>query len=220
MNIYPQQRYSRETLESWLDHLVRKYPACFYQDPALKRPLKKTLADDLRDESAIDIDATLAYYTRDWRYQASLQAGADRIDLYGKKAGTVTEQEARAATRQVADEKQRVKEKRAAEQRDAVATVKVLHANGHIPDDQLRKIDAPREPAPELERNNPLARLESIMARTIEMLNTGEDKALQSALAVTSLKILVQEAQKVIATLETANQRERVNGRSEAAQGV
>jgi sRNA-binding protein len=33
-------------------------------------------------------------------------SGADRIDLYGKKAGTVTEQEARVAIKQVTEEKQ------------------------------------------------------------------------------------------------------------------
>jgi hypothetical protein len=34
----------------------------------------------------------------------------------------------------------------------------------------------------------PLARLESIMARTVKLMAGDEDKALQSALAVTSLK--------------------------------
>jgi sRNA-binding protein len=152
MNSY-QQRVSRETLENWLDYLVRKYPACFYRDPILKRPLKKGIEQDLRDESAINVEHVIAFYTRDWRYQATLLAGADRIDLDGKKAGTVTEQEARAATRQVADEKQKIREKRAAEQRDAIATVHKLHMNGHIATDQLRKIDAPpRGLAPELNR--------------------------------------------------------------------
>jgi sRNA-binding protein len=197
------QRYSRETLEGWLDHLVQKYPGCFYREPVLKRPLKKGIENDLRDDSAIDAEPVIAFYTRDWNYQASLQAGANRIDLYRKKVGTVTEQEARAATKQVAEEKKKAKEKRAAEQRDAIAIVKTLHANGHIPDDQLRKIDAPREPTPEVKRSNPLARLESILARAVGLLAGDKDKALQSALAVTSLKILVQETQKVIANLET-----------------
>jgi sRNA-binding protein len=201
------QRYPRETLEEWIDHLARKYPACFYRDPALKRPLKKNLQDDLRDESAINAEATVSYYTRSWDYLSSLQAGADRIDLNGKKAGTVTESEARAAARQVAEEKQKLKEKRAIEQRDAIAAVHRLHANGHIPDDQLRKIDAPR--AIELKRPaNPLARLESILARTVKLLADDGDETLQAALVATSLKVLMQEAQKVIAALEAQEQNE------------
>jgi sRNA-binding protein len=201
-----QQRVPRETLEEWLDHLVRKYPGCFYRDPSLKRPLKKTIADDLRNGSVIDAEAAIAYYTRDWHYQASLQAGADRIDLYGKKSGTVTEQEARAAARQVAGEKQKLKERRAIEQRDTIAAIHKLHVNGHIPDDQLRKIDTPHvqtETASEVNRNNPLARLEAILARTTKLLADDGDETLRTALAVTSLKILVQEAQKVIAILES-----------------
>jgi sRNA-binding protein len=133
------QRYSRETLEGWLDHLVQKYPGCFYREPGLKRPLKKGIENDLRDDSAIDAEPVIAFYTRDWNYQASLQAGANRIDLYGKKAGTVTEQEARAATKQVIEEKKKLKEKRAAEQMDAIAVVKTLHANGHIPDESCER---------------------------------------------------------------------------------
>jgi sRNA-binding protein len=192
-------RYPRETLEEWVGHLACKYPACFCHDPALKRPLKKNLADDLRDESAIDAEAALSFYTRNWDYLNSLQAGADRVDLEGRKVGTVTESEARAAACQVAEDKKRLREKRAAEQRDAIAVVHKLHMNGHIATDQLRKIDAPpREP-----EAKPLARLESIMTRTVGLMAGDEDKALQSALAITSLKILIQEAERVIATLET-----------------
>ena len=119
----------------------------------------------------------------------------------------MTEQEARAATKQVMEEKKKLKEKRAAEQRDAIAVVKTLHANGHIPDDQLRKIDAPR--AIEMKRPaNPLARLESILARTVKLLTDDGDETLQAALAATSLKVLMQEAQKVIAALEAQEQNE------------
>jgi sRNA-binding protein len=79
MNVYQQQRYPRETLEEWLDYLVGKYQACFYRETALKRPLKKNIIDDLRDESAINVEAVVSYYTRDWYYLTSLQAGADRM---------------------------------------------------------------------------------------------------------------------------------------------
>jgi ProP effector len=199
------QRYPRETLEEWVEHLVRKYPACFYHDAALKRPLKKGIQDDLHNESAINVEAALSYYTRDWYYLACVQAGAERIDLDGKKAGVVTDQEARTANKQLLDEKQKLKEKRAIERRNPIATLNSLHANGHISTDQLRKVDAPplrTETEVKRAADNPLARLESVLGRTAELLTADEDKALQSALVVASLKVLVQEAQRVIASLE------------------
>ena len=53
--------------------------------------------------------------------------------------------------------------------------------------------------------DNPLARLESILGRTAELLTADEDKALQSVLVAASLKVLVQEAQRVIASLENGD---------------
>jgi sRNA-binding protein len=207
MNTY-QQRYPREQLEEWLTYLVGKYPGCFYRDPALKLPLKKDIQADLQTETAINVEAAVSFYTRDWYYLGVLQAGAERVDLYGKKAGVVTEQEAKAAARQIADERQKLKEKRAAEQRDATATLNAPHANGRISTDRLSKLDAPRvtAPVPEVKRptDNPLARLQSLLARTVQLLTAEEDRALQSALVAASLKVLIQEAQKVITNLEAS----------------
>jgi hypothetical protein len=45
--------------------------------------------------------------------------------------------------------------------------------------------------------------LESILARTAKLLAAEEDKGLQTALVVTSLKVLIQKAQEFIAILET-----------------
>jgi hypothetical protein len=45
--------------------------------------------------------------------------------------------------------------------------------------------------------------LESILARTAKLLAAEEDKGLQTALVVASLKVLIQKAQEFIAILET-----------------
>jgi hypothetical protein len=123
----------------------------------------------------------------------------------------VTEQEALTAKKQLYDEKQKAKEKRAIERRDAIATLNGLHASGRIPDDQLRKVDAPPLPpvrtVPEVKQamGNPWARLESLMGHTAKLLTAGEDKVLQSALVAAALKVLVQESQRVIASLENGD---------------
>ena len=211
MTYYYPQSYPREMLEEWVGYLVHKYPACFYHDPALKRPLKKDIQDDLRDESAIDAEAAVTFYTRNWGYLYCLQAGAQRVDLDGKKAGVVTEQETLTAKKQLYDEKQRVKERRAIERGDPIATLNGLHANGRIPDDQLRKVDAPPLPPVRTVREvkqatgNPWARLESLMGHTAKLMAADEDKVLQSALVAAALKVLVQESQRVIASLENGD---------------
>ena len=199
MNYYAQP-YPRDMLEDWVGYLTRQYPACFYRDSGLRRPLKKDIQDDLQNEneSAIDVEAAISFYTRNWDYLACLQAGAERVDLDGKKAGVVTEQEALAARKQLFDERQKVKEKRAAERMDSITTLKGLP--------MMRKVDAPPVRT-EVKRatDNPIARLESILGRTAELLTADEDKALQSVLVAASLKVLVQEAQRVIASLENGD---------------
>jgi hypothetical protein len=55
-------------------------------------------------------------------------------------------------------------------------------------------------------KNSPavLARLQILLASANNALETTEDESLRSALAVTSLKLLVDEAQNVITSLQDA----------------
>jgi sRNA-binding protein len=214
MNYYYPQAYPREMLEEWVGYLVQNYPACFFGDPGQRRPIKKDIQNDLRHETDIDVETAVSYYIRSWGYLYSLRAGVDRIDLDGKKAGVVTEQEAAAAHKQLVDEKQKLYEKRAVERRNSIATLNGLHANGRISTDQLRKVDAPPVPPVPPVRTvlevkqatgNPWARLESLMGHTAKLMAAGEDRVLQSALVAASLKVLVQEAQRVIASLENGD---------------
>ena len=90
----------REQLEELIQHLATTYPKAFFVQPYLKRPLKKNILLDLERDRILDDDrreAALNFYTRDWNYEHTLQAGAKRIDLNGKEVGIVTELEEREA---------------------------------------------------------------------------------------------------------------------------
>ena len=50
-----------------------------------------------------------------------------------------------------------------------------------------------------------MGELESLMGHTAKLMAADEDKVLQSALVAASLKVLVQEAQRVIASLENGD---------------
>src|SRR2546429_8991493 len=120
--------FPKEQLLDCIHQLATRYPACFFEDPRLRRPLKSTIISDLQKEGASDlVFAGVNYYTRNWTYQNCLQAGAERVDLDGKKAGIVTEQEQLNAQKRVREEKQALSG-------DAISVVRSLHAAGKIPD--------------------------------------------------------------------------------------
>lgn len=81
------------------EFLVARFPNCFAprgQGP--KRPLKLGIARDLkvgaRELSLYDVRQFLRDYCQGRRYLESLVAGAERVDLDGKPAGTVSQEEA------------------------------------------------------------------------------------------------------------------------------
>jgi hypothetical protein len=138
----------REQLEDCIHYLANKYPACFFEEPRMRRPLKKSIASDLeKDGVSQEVMSALSYYMRNWGYQNCLQAGVERVDLDGKKAGVVTEQEHMEA-------QQRIRAEKAARMSPVspVTVVQSLHAAGKIPTDQLRKIDAPPMPSIDFNR--------------------------------------------------------------------
>src|SRR5207237_552325 len=102
------KRFPREEIEGFIEYLASKYPATFFLDPRQKRPLKKNIVADLERDGTLDDDARNAavnFYTRDWNYERCLQAGVERVDLDGKKVGTVTEQEQIEARKRVEQQK-------------------------------------------------------------------------------------------------------------------
>ena len=207
MTMLVQRPLPREHLENCVSNLAAKYPACFFEDPRMRRPLKINIVSDLQKEGvSAEIIAGVSFYMRNWEYQRSLQAGAERVDLNGKKAGVVTEQEQLNAQKKVREEKEELARKNNAGSLPAVSVLRSLHEAGKISTDQLSKVTLPATP-PARQTMSPksspvLARLQTLLERTNTLLIETEDEALRSALAGTCLRLVVSEAQRVIASFE------------------
>jgi sRNA-binding protein len=192
-------RFTREETEDTICKLAEAFPKCFFEDPQLRRPLKKNILVDLEQAgfpAAHDlIRAALDWYESHFGYLYALHAGAKRIDLNGKEVGTVTELEQAAALKKITEGKKLRKERNGF---NATKTVAALHAAGRIPDDQLRKLDAPPMPitrpptAPELKRVH-----EALAAAESAWTGSG-DANLRAALTSAALGIVMKEAQSVI----------------------
>jgi ProP effector len=190
---------TRQDSEEVIRMLADRYPKCFFEDPKLRRPLSNDILTDLQQKETVPVAKELLVAARDWyqshlAYLYSLQAGAKRIDLNGKEVGTVTEQEETAAQNQIKAIHQNQK------QRTATETLNALHAAGRIPDDQVRKLDAPmtktaKAIAPELTKL-----FEAVMAASTTLTGSS-DPGLRAAMAAAALNVVRQEAQRVIDSL-------------------
>ena len=190
------RKFPREVLEGAVRVLADKYPACFFVDGRMRRPLKNTILDDLADDraSAEELSA-VGFYTHDWSYQMAIQAGVERVDLNGKKAGTVTAAEELAARKQVQAEKEAVKGNK--------LPAKLMRVKPKdSPQDLPPVVYGEQLPAAPAVPVDPLARLQKLMATGAALYADTEDEALRVALAVTVLKQLRDEAAKAIAVLE------------------
>jgi ProP effector len=94
-------RPNRDECDAIIAALAKRYPACFFEEPKLRRPLKKNILTDLHEDgvqfTAEETAAAVKWYESHFAYQYALQAGAKRVDLTGREAGTVTPAEQRSA---------------------------------------------------------------------------------------------------------------------------
>ncbi len=214
--------YTREDIDHAVEVLVERYPKTFFRDPRERRPLKRNIvADILTDGAPLPhglLSKAVEFYQTAYAYQYSLQIGVKRIDLHGAEGPPVTQSEQDAALKYVRDRQREQKEKREQREREEakfknpIEVVHKLHSDGKIPTDQLSKISAP--PAPRL----PMAKMKTpvsapptnsadlIKLRTlmnnIESVLATEDESLRAALFAPALKVLVAEANKLIALTE------------------
>jgi hypothetical protein len=195
-------RYPRDHLEDAIRYLAGKYPACFFEDPAMRRPLKATIAADLqKDGVAEEIIAGVSFYMNHFGYQRQIQAGADRVDLNGRKAGVVTELEQLNAQKKVKEAKEEINNRK----NGPVPSLRSSPVAGKISGDDFGKVAAPGKqvsPGPTPESAPVLARLHMLLASADKVFAANEDEALRTALTLASLKLLVDEAHKVITKLE------------------
>jgi sRNA-binding protein len=103
-------RPNRDECDEIITALAKRYPACFFEEPKLRRPLRKDILADLhRDGVPFTPEQTAAavkWYESHFAYQYALRAGAKRVDLNGREAGTVTLAEQRNAEFYIANRKQ------------------------------------------------------------------------------------------------------------------
>lgn len=193
--------YNREESEATIRLLADRYPKCFFENPQQRKPLKKNIMVDLQNDGvsvASDLlTAALNWYTSHFGYQYTLQAGIKRVDLNGKEVGIVTELEHRAAQIKIKTDKQK--------RNDAVATLHTLHAQGRIPTDHIRKLDAPpiaKEAPPMKAKSAPaLERVDEALDAARALLAKNRD-ALRTAMAVAALGVVIKETQHAVDELQ------------------
>jgi sRNA-binding protein len=197
-------RYNREESEAVIRMLAEKYPKSFFVDPRLRRPLKQNILVDLeRDGFPVAHDlitAAVDWYKSHFGYLYALQAGAKRVDLEGKEVGTVTESEQAGAQKEIQERKKLLNERNGL---NAAKTLVALHAARRIPDDQLRKLEAPSmTPKAKAPPTLPdLIRLHEAVAAADAAWTGPGDANLRAALTSAALGIVIKEAQSVINSL-------------------
>jgi sRNA-binding protein len=194
---------NRQDCEETILMLADRYPKCFFKEPRLRRPLKHGITADMQSDGlpvARELMiAAVEWYQSHIGYLNSLQAGAKRVDLNGREVDTVTEQQAIAAQAKLRG----IYERR----RDVTETVSALHAAGRIPDDQLRKVDAPMIPATKATKAAlapELTRLYDAVMAANSTLTSGSDAGLRSAMAAAALGVVCDEAQRLVDDLNHA----------------
>jgi sRNA-binding protein len=194
-------RPTREESEHVIRMLCEAYPKTFFEDPRLRRPIKRNIAADLQEDGFAAtyelVMAAVDWYQGHYGYLKSLQAGSKRVDLTGKMVDTVTEQEQQNAQKRM----QEIHELNKI--RNPVNTLSMLYAANKIPDDQIRKLDAPPMPArkPSQDIAPELSRLYAALMAANTTLMGGQDEALRIAMTKAALGVVVSETQAVIGGL-------------------
>ena len=197
-------QYNRQEIESGIELLAETYPKCFQLDPANRRPLKNNIiADMIADGVAVSrelLRASIDWYESHFAYQFALQAGAKRIDLCGKPAGTVTEQEQRAALKYIHDRKQEKRERDEEHRKRNDFSVEKL-PSPPIANSPPMAQDTPMPKAIKRPPNTPLEPIRALLDATGSVYET-QPESLRRLFVVAGLRALINEAEKVIAALE------------------
>jgi sRNA-binding protein len=181
--------------------LVDHYPKCFFEEGRLRRPLKQDIIIDIKKDTSFDvtpekITAAVQWYQSHIGYDYNTIAGAKRIDLQGRDAGTVTEQEALAAKQRIDDFHKMRNEKTAAQ--GPVAVLNRMYTDGRISDDSVKKLDAPplhktkaTAIAPEF-----AALYETLTAASSAVVGIS-DPTMRAVVVLATLDVVIQKCQQV-----------------------
>jgi sRNA-binding protein len=195
-------KFDRQELEDSISMLAERYPRCFFVNPRLRRPLKKNIVADLQKDGIAMaselISASVDWYTSHISYQYCLEAGATRVDLEGKEAGTVTELEKRAAQKKILEINERWAERN---QMNPIRTTSNLVTTRRIPEDQLKKIDAPMSRPTMLPELTPL--YEAVLAANSAMSAPMGNSDVRAAVTAAAIGVVIAEAQRIVDNSKT-----------------
>ena len=112
-----------ETQQQLVSELSELWPQCFSVYERRRKPLKVGVRDDLvaYGYDVRVIGAALRYYTASSGYLYTLKPGAMRVDLDGKPAGVVGDNEAAFAKEQLVKRRERQEARRQQQQAGAKA---------------------------------------------------------------------------------------------------
>jgi sRNA-binding protein len=185
-------RPGRDETEAVIGNLAKHYPQTFFLVPQQRRPLKKTIVDDLIEDgfpvAREPLMAAVDWYKSHFGYRYAMQAGAERIDLYGKSVGKVTEREAMKSKEYIADRKREAELRNNGER------------NGESDQDELMKPVRRMLRAPEEPKADPVARLQSKLDVVRRAMET-PDQDLRRAFGIAGLEVLTSEIAKFIEEL-------------------
>jgi sRNA-binding protein len=187
--------YHKPDREEFIRYLAERFPKCFFEDPSQRRPLKHNIIIDLERENILEhekLSQTLDWYTNHFAYRYSLMAGAERVDLDGNKAGTVTPQEQQEARAWIAARKRELIERQENQQAAVIkpAVVK-LATNGHVNGAVA---------APSLHPS--LTEMQSALTIVSGILTEKQYEPLRPVLATAALREIVNGAEKLIGSLQ------------------
>src|SRR5262249_51852837 len=142
------------------------------------------------------IGASVDWYKSHISYQYSLEAGAKCLDLNGREAGTVTELEHRTAQKKIQEINEKLAERHLL---NPIKTTSTLAAARRIPEDQLKKIDAPivsKTKPPVRPELTPL--YEAVLAANTAMSTPLSNSNMRVAITAAVIGVVIKEAQRVI----------------------
>jgi sRNA-binding protein len=186
----------RDERDQYVKYLVDVFPKCFFEDPERRLPLKKNIVTDLERRCSVEsatLVQMLGWYESHFAYQRKLLSGAERIDLDGKKAGTVTLQEQEEARRRITMRKKEMAERR------AVISSSPAPTKPRTNDEYTTNGATMRKP----ETSNPqMAEMRDALAAVDDILTGDRYGALRPVLATAALKEIVAKAEKLIGELQ------------------
>jgi sRNA-binding protein len=193
---------TRSESEDAIRMLAERYPKCCFEDPKMRRPLKKDILADLQREGLLapSFRSAVGWYQGNFGYQYMLQAGNKRIDLDGKEVDTVTEQEQRDAEKYIAERKRVQRENHS---NLAIPMTTPLHKAN----DTLRRATAPHTATrtTTMDVDSPLARLMALVEGVDRALTDTADPALRAAFGLAGLKAVAAEVQAQIDRMQKVN---------------